>query len=617
MSKVIGIDLGTTNSCVSVMEGGDVVVITNREGSRTTPSIVAFSKTGETLVGQMARRQAAKNPTSTIFAVKRLIGRTMDDPEVVRMKSLVPFEIVPRGEGEKQFPCVQVNDQIYSPQEISALILGKLKDVAEEYLGEKVEQAVITVPANFNDSQRQATRDAGRIAGLDVLRVINEPTAASLAYGFGEDKDETIVVYDLGGGTFDISILRLGDGLYEVLSTLGDPFLGGEDFDNIIVEKLIEEFNTANDCDIRKDEAAVYRIKEAAEQAKQELSISNETFVNLPFIAVKGSEPLHLERTIMRVELEDWTRHLVEKTLPMCEQAITDAGLSKDEITKIVLVGGMTRMPLVRQAVSDFFGLPIDTNVNPDEVVSVGASIQAGVLNGEVEEVMLMDVTPLSLGVETAGGVFLPLIPRNSAIPCEASEIFTTSVDYQEMVPVHVLQGESPIAAENHSLARFELWGLPRLLRGMPQIEVTFSIDASGIVSVTAMEKATKHEANVKIEASGGFSEDEINDMINRAEEQREQDQQLHDIIEACNAARSALYLTERSMRELGAYLGEAQKENWLEHINEAKMLLDLDPREIQLEDVQLAKTNLDTIQQLVAEAAYKAMSGEEEPKTE
>ncbi len=617
MSKVIGIDLGTTNSCVSVMEGGDVVVITNREGSRTTPSIVAFSKTGETLVGQMARRQAAKNPKSTIFAVKRLIGRTIDDPEVVRMKSLVPFEIVPSGEGEKQFPCIQVHDQVYSPQEISALILGKLKDVAEEYLGEKVEQAVITVPANFNDSQRQATRDAGRIAGLDVLRVINEPTAASLAYGFGEDKDETIVVYDLGGGTFDISILRLGDGLYEVLSTLGDPFLGGEDFDNIIVEKLIEEFNAANNCDITTDEAAVYRIKEAAEQAKQELSISNETFVNLPFIAVKGSEPLHLERTIMRVELEDWTRHLVQKTLPMCEQAIADAGLSKSDITKIVLVGGMTRMPLVREAVSDFFGLPIDTNVNPDEVVSVGASIQAGVLNGEVEEVMLMDVTPLSLGVETAGGVFLPLIPRNSAIPCEASEIFTTSVDYQEMVPVHVLQGESPIAAENHSLARFELWGLPRLLRGMPQIEVTFSIDANGIVSVSAVEKATKHEANIKIEASGGFSEDEINQMISRAEEQREQDQHLHDIIEAANGARSALYLTERSMKELGSYLNEMQKENWLEHINEAKLLLDLDPREIQLEDIQLAKTNLETIQQLIAEAAYKAMTADSENKSE
>ena len=611
MSKVIGIDLGTTNSCVSVMDGNEVIVITNREGSRTTPSIVAFTNAGERLIGQVARRQAAKNPKATIYAVKRLIGRSMDDPEVQRMKDLVPYDIVPMGEGERQYPGVQIGSDIYSPQEISAMIIAHLKEIAEDFLGEKVRQAVITVPANFNDSQRQATRDAGRIAGLDVLRVINEPTAASLAYGFGEDKDETIVVYDLGGGTFDISVLRLGDGLYEVLSTLGDPFLGGEDFDNVIVQHLVNEFYAEHKIDLSTDEAALYRIKDAAEQAKQELSLTTETMINLPFITLNGTEPLHIERTLTRQELEDWTLHLVERSLPYCENALKDAGITADDVTKIVLVGGMTRMPLVRRTVAEYFGIAVDPDVNPDEVVSVGASIQAGVLNGEVEEFFLMDVTPLSLGVETAGGVFLPLIPRNTAIPCEASEIFTTSVDYQEMVPVHVLQGESPLASENHSLARFELWGLPPLLRGMPQIEVSFKIDASGIVSVSAIEKATKHEANIKIEASGGFSEDEIQKMIDKAEAQREEDEHLHDLIEAVNAAKSSLYLTERSMKELGAYLKDEQKDNWKSHIDEARALLDKDPRDLDLEDLKLAKENLDAIQASVAEAAYKAMMGE------
>lgn len=611
MAKVIGIDLGTTNSCVSVMEGDEVVVITNREGSRTTPSIVAFTNTGERLIGQVARRQAAKNPRATIYAVKRLIGRSMDDPEVQRMRDLVPFEIVPMGEGERQYPGVKVGNDVYSPQEISAMIIGHLKEIAEDYLGEKVQQAVITVPANFNDSQRQATRDAGRIAGLDVLRVINEPTAASLAYGFGEDKDETIVVYDLGGGTFDISVLRLGDGLYEVLSTLGDPFLGGEDFDNVIVQNLVNEFYADHKIDLSTDEAALYRIKEAAEQAKQELSLVSETTINLPFISLNGTEPLHIERTLTREELEDWTIHLVQRTLPYCENALKDAGITEDDVTKIVLVGGMTRMPLVRRTVAEFFGIAVDPDVNPDEVVSVGASIQAGVLNGEVEEVFLMDVTPLSLGVETAGGVFLPLIPRNTAIPCEASEIFTTSVDYQEMVPVHVLQGESPLASENHSLARFELWGLPPLLRGMPQIEVSFKIDASGIVSVSAIEKATKHEANIKIEASGGFSENEIQAMIDKAEARRAEDEHLHDLIEAANAAKSSLYLTERSLKELNAYLSQDQKDNWISHIDEARALLEKDPKDLNLDDLKLAKENLDAIQASVAEAAYKAMMGE------
>ncbi len=609
MSRVIGIDLGTTNSCVSVMEGSDVVVIANREGSRTTPSIVAFNANGERMVGQMARRQAAKNPKMTIYAVKRLIGRTMDDPEVEKIKTLVPYEIVPMGNGERKTPGVRIGDKDYSPQEISAMILTQMREIAEEYLGEKVDQAVITVPANFNDSQRQATRDAGRIAGLDVLRVLNEPTAASLGYGFGEDRHETIIVYDLGGGTFDISVLRLGDGLYEVLSTLGDPFLGGEDFDNAIVELLLTEFKNENDVDLHNDMAAIYRIKEAAECAKQELSIAEQTEISLPFLTLKDGTPLHLSRTLKRSELEDMTRHLVEKTLPMCQQALDDAELEKSDITQVVLVGGMTRMPLVRKMVSDFFNLPINSEVNPDEIVSIGASIQGGVLNGDLEEVMLMDVTPLSLGIETMGGVFMPLIQRNTPIPCEASEIFSTTVDYQEMVNVHVLQGERAMAAENHSLAKFELWGIPPMLRGMPQIEVTFKIDASGIVSVSAIEKMTGNESNVKIEASGGLSEDEINGMIDDAEAQRNADSELHERIDKINEAKSFVYVAERSLKQLGSYLSDDTAQAFREELDSHKEYLDNDPLCMLTEDVEAVKKALEEMSQKIAEIAYAAMT--------
>ncbi len=609
MSRVIGIDLGTTNSCVSVMEGSEVVVIANREGSRTTPSIVAFTPNGERLVGQMARRQAAKNPKMTIYAVKRLIGRTMDDPEVEHIKGLVPYEIVPMGSGERKTPGVKIGDKVYSPQEISAMILTQMREVAEEYLGEKVDQAVITVPANFNDSQRQATRDAGRIAGLDVLRVLNEPTAASLGYGFGEDRHETIVVYDLGGGTFDISILRLGDGMYEVLSTLGDPFLGGEDFDNKIVELIIREFKEENGVDLNEEQAALYRIKEAAECAKQELSVAMETEINLPFITMKDGAPLHISRTLTRSELESLTRELVEKTIPMCQQALDDAELKIKDITQVVLVGGMSRMPLVRNRVSDFFHLPINTDVNPDEIVSIGASIQGGVLNGDLQEVMLMDVTPLSLGIETMGGVFMPLIPRNTPVPCEASEIFSTTVDFQEMVNVHVLQGERAMADENHSLARFELWGLPPLLRGMPQIEVTFKIDASGIVSVSAVEKTTGREASVKIEASGGLSEEEINGMIDEAEAQRNADAELHDRIDKLNEAKGMLYMAERSLKQLNTYLPEEDKAAFTEELNAHREYLDNDPTCLLTEDVEATKKALEDLAQKIAEIAYKAMS--------
>ncbi|MBQ1927213.1 MAG: molecular chaperone DnaK [Proteobacteria bacterium] len=608
MSRVIGIDLGTTNSCVSVMEGNEVVVIANREGSRTTPSIVAFTQNGERLVGQMARRQAAKNPKATIYAVKRLIGRTMDDPEVEHIKELVPYEIVPMGSGERKTPGVRIGDKDYSPQEISAMILTQMREVAEDFLGEKVDQAVITVPANFNDSQRQATRDAGRIAGLDVLRVLNEPTAASLGYGFGEDRHETIVVYDLGGGTFDISILRLGDGMYEVLSTLGDPFLGGEDFDNAIVELLLKEFKDENGIDLHDDVAALYRVKEAAEMAKQELSVAMMTEISLPFIALKDGAPIHLSRSLARAEFENLTRDLIEKTIPLCEQAITDAEVDLKDITQIVLVGGMTRMPLVRQRVSEFFNLPINTQVNPDEIVSVGASIQGGVLNGDLEEVMLMDVTPLSLGIETMGGVFMPLIPRNTPIPCEASEIFSTTVDFQEMVNVHVLQGERAMADENHSLARFELWGLPPLLRGMPQIEVSFKIDASGIVSVSAVEKTTGREANVRIEASGGLSEDEITQMIDDAEAQRNADAEKHEKVEKINEAKGMVYMAERSLKQLKDYLKEEEMAEIREELDNHTSYLDNDPSQMLMEDIEATKVALEALAQKIAEMAYNAM---------
>ena len=609
MSKVIGIDLGTTNSCVSLMEGNSVTVIANREGARTTPSIVAFTNTGDVFVGQMARRQAAKNPENTVFAIKRLIGRTMDDPEVQRLKELAPFKIVPMGNGARKTPGVQIGEKTYSPQEISALILTQMREIAEEYVGEKIDQAVITVPANFNDSQRQATRDAGRIAGLEVLRVLNEPTAASLGYGFGDDRHETIVVYDLGGGTFDISILRLGDGLYEVLSTLGDPFLGGVDFDNAIVELLLSEFQSANAIDLHDDMSAMYRIKEAAECAKQELSVAKETEINLPFLAMKDGAPIHLSRTMTRNELEDLTRDLVERTIPLCQQAMDDAKVTPSDLTQVVLVGGMTRMPLVRERISKFFNLPVNANVNPDEIVSIGASIQAGVLNGDIQEVALMDVTPLSLGIETMGGVFLPLIPRNTPIPCEASEVFSTTVDFQEMVNVHVLQGERELASENHSLAKFELWGLPPLLRGMPQIEVSFKIDASGIVSVSAVEKTTGREAKVRIEASGGLSEAEIDSMIDEAATKRANDTEIREKIEKINEAKGLVYMAERSLKQLSDYLPADDVATFKEELNGHREYLDHDPGVLEMNDILATIKRLEELAQQIAERAYSAMT--------
>lgn len=609
MSKIIGIDLGTTNSCVSVMEGNHVTVIANREGSRTTPSVVAIADNGDTLVGQLAQRQAAKNPRNTVIAVKRLIGRTMDDPEVLAFKDKVTFEVVAMGEGERKTPGIRINDKDYSPQEISAMILQQMREIAEEYLGETVDQAVITVPANFNDSQRQATRDAGRIAGLDVLRVINEPTAASLGYGFGEDREETIVVYDLGGGTFDISILRLGDGMYEVLATLGDPFLGGVDFDNTIIDLLLKEFEAANGVDLSGDMSAMYRIKEAAECAKQELSLTQETEISLPFIAIKDGEPLHLTRKLTRDELEAMTRGLVERTIPLCEQALKDAELTNKDITQVVLVGGMTRMPLVRTCVSEFFGLPVNADVNPDEIVSIGASIQGGVLNGDYQEISLMDVTPLSLGIETMGGVFMPLIPRNTPIPCEASEIFSTTVDYQEMVNVHVLQGERELAKENHSLAKFELWGLPPLLRGMPQIEVIFRIDASGIVSVAAIEKTTGREAKIKIEASGGLSEAEIDKMIQDAETKRANDAELRERIDIVNESKGLVYMAERSLEQMADYLPPDDADQFKQELGEHREYLENEPAEMEIDDLKAVKKALEQLAQTIAETAFRAMN--------
>ncbi|MFA5624745.1 MAG: molecular chaperone DnaK [Bradymonadales bacterium] len=608
MSRVIGIDLGTTNSCVSILEGRDVIVIPNREGTRTTSSVVSFKANGERLVGQVAKRQAAKEPKGVVYAIKRLIGRTFEDPECQKIAKTVSYEIVPIGEGEQRSVGVRVYSKVYSIQELSAFILMHMREIAEEYLGSKVSQAVITVPAYFNDSQRQATRDAGRIAGLEVLRVINEPTAASLAYGLGEDRNETIAVYDFGGGTFDISILRLGDGLYEVLSTTGDTFLGGEDFDNAIIEKLIEEFKQCNGVDLRDDMAAFYRLKDAAESAKQELSLMSETEINLPFLTMHNGSPLHLLRSISRDELEALTENLVRRTLGPCQQALDDAKLQRSDITQIVLVGGMTRMPLVRKMVSDFFGREIKSKINPDEVVSVGASVQGGVLCGEIEEVILMDVTPLTLGVETAGGIFQPLIHRNTPVPCEASDIFTTSIDYQDLVNVHVLQGEREMAADNISLARFELFGIPPLLRGMPQIEVKFKIDANGIVSVSAKDLATGRAQSIRVEANSGISENDIQRMIDEAQKQREQDQLRKDKVQKINELKGLLYMSQRSVNELGVYLSSEAKEDATQRIAEFERYLNEGER-LDDESINALKHDLESLARELSEAAFAAMS--------
>ncbi|MBA3878476.1 MULTISPECIES: molecular chaperone DnaK [Sphingomonas] len=547
MAKVIGIDLGTTNSCVAVMEGGKPKVIENAEGARTTPSIVAFAKDGERLIGQPAKRQAVTNPDNTVFAVKRLIGRRFDDPITKKDTELVPYHIVKGPNGDA---WVKAGGEDYSPAQISAFTLQKMKETAESYLGETVTQAVITVPAYFNDAQRQATKDAGKIAGLEVLRIINEPTAAALAYGLEKQDGKTIAVYDLGGGTFDISILEIGDGVFEVKATNGDTFLGGEDFDNKLLNFLSEDFKKAEGIDLTKDKLALQRLKEAAEKAKIELSSAATTEVNLPFITADQNGPKHLVKSITRADLERLVDDLIQRTLEPCRKALADAGVKASGIDEVVLVGGMTRMPKVRQVVKDFFGKEPHSGVNPDEVVAMGAAIQAGVLQGDVKDVLLLDVTPLSLGIETLGGVFTRMIDRNTTIPTKKSQTYSTADDNQQAVTIRVFQGEREMAADNKLLGQFDLVGIPPAPRGVPQIEVTFDIDANGIVNVSAKDKGTGKEQQIRIQASGGLSDADIEQMVRDAEQFAEEDKKRRDAAEAKNTAESLIHTTERQLAE-------------------------------------------------------------------